>query len=371
MRPFQRAILTSFLLAAAPSIAQVSPSRIQELTDSFYKANPFSKGIIVQVEAPRARISKSFAAGVSDTVTNIRLRPDQPVLTASNTKTYVAATILRLQELGTLNIEQAVAELLPAKSVLLLKSAGYDPAAIRIKHLLSHSSGIDDYVNDAYLDTVNRDRRRHWTRDEQIAKAMREGKRLGAPGDTFRYADVNYLFLTEIIEAKTGKPFQTAMRELLRYKKNGLDQTWFAVLEPAPKNGPPLAHQYWARRHWDSYAFNPSWDLYGGGGIIATAADMAQFYQALFNGRIIRDSAALSLMHQRVMPDEPHHYCLGIRVLSLDGFPAYYHGGFWGTDAAYFPDLNASISTIVLERDQRDLAGKLCRMIAAELRLGR
>ena len=159
-----------FLLVTPTVYGQTTATRIQQLTDSFYQAIPASKGIIVHVESPRAQLSQSFAAGVSDTVTKLRLRPLQPVITASNTKTYVAAAILKLQELGKLNIEQEIGELLPARSLTLLRSDGYDPAAIRVKHLLSHSSGIDDYVNDAYFDTVDRDRRRRSGPSSRLAR---------------------------------------------------------------------------------------------------------------------------------------------------------------------------------------------------------
>jgi D-alanyl-D-alanine carboxypeptidase len=364
----QALILASALLAVTPANAQFDKAGITALIDSFHHALPETKGIIVHVEAPGQKLSWSYATGASDTVSGHKLSAAQPVLTASNTKTYVAAAILRLQEMKKLTIEQSVDELLPSGSRELLRSDGYDLKAIRVKHLLSHSSGIDDYVNDAYFEEVDANRRKRWTREEQIKLAATVGKPLGAPGDTFKYADVNYLLLTEIIESKTGKAFPAAIRELLQYDRIGLAQTWFTTLEPEPEKHAPPAHQYWMKKHWDAQDFDPSWDLYGGGGIVATAGDMARFFQALFDRRIIKDSATLALMHRPVMQGDPHNYCLGIRVLSIGGYPAWYHGGFWGTDAAYFPDLDASIATIVLEKEQRGIAGIICSRIAADLR---
>ncbi len=363
-------ILAAFFSAARPE-ARTDTASVRRLIDSFYRAVPAAKGIIVHIESPGRKLSWSAAAGVSDTVSRKPLRAVQPVLIASNTKTYVAAAVLKLQEEGRLNIEQAIGTLLPRKTIELLRKDGYDPDAILVKHLLSHSSGIADYVNDAYFDAVDADKRHRWTRDEQIQLAMTTGKPMAAPGDTFKYADVNYLLLTEIIETKTGKPFPAAIRDLLQYHRIGLRQTWFTTLEPEPEKTLAQAHQYWRNKHWDSYAFDPSWDLYGGGGIVATAKDMALFFQALFDGKIIRDPAVLRLIHEPVMPGEMHNYCLGLRILDMDGFPAYYHGGFWGTDAAYFPDIDASIAIVVLERDQRDISGAICRRIAAALRSGK
>lgn len=347
----------------APPASAVKQAAIRMVVDSFYAAVPQMKGIIVYVEAPAQGLICSRAAGVSDTVSNEALRADQPILIASNTKTYIAAAILRLQEGGQLNIQQSVAELLPRKTTAMLRADGYDPGKIQVRHLLSHSSGIADYVTDAYFDTVNAQRTRRWTRDEQIRLALTKETPLGAPGDTFRYADINYLLLSEIIEQKTGKPFHTAVRELLEFRANGIRHTWFGSLEPRPAKTRETAHQYWSKRHWDSYAFDPSWDLYGGGGIVASMADMGHFYQALFGGRILRDTAVLNLMHTPVMQNDPHRYCLGMRVISMDGHTGYQHGGFWGTDAVYFPELRATIAIAVLEKDQRDVSAAVCRRL--------
>ncbi|MEZ5048681.1 MAG: hypothetical protein R2766_03415 [Saprospiraceae bacterium] len=62
----------------------------------------------------------------------------------------------------------------------------------------------------------------------------------------------------------------------------------------------PLVHQYTSKLKENSYNINPSWDLYGGGGIASTTKDLAMFFQLLFEGKIIQDKHILESMHSRI-----------------------------------------------------------------------
>ncbi len=160
------------------------------------------------------------------------------VLNANNIKTYVSATILRLVEEEKLSINDPIKKLLSNKTRTLFEGAGYNLNAIKVKHLLSHTSGIQNYANQEYVDFINHNKKHRWTRDDQLALTIRLGSPLGKPGFTFSYTDANYLMCTEIIETIERKPFYTAMRELLRYETLDLDNTWFphpGLRQPHPE----------------------------------------------------------------------------------------------------------------------------------------
>lgn len=359
-RLFCFALLLAYTIHAG---AQPADTYFKQTVDSFYAANPKAVGIIVDIEAPGRHLSWKYATGYSNAKTKQKLSPNRPVLIASNTKTYVAAAIMLLVEKKKIKLDEPIAKLIKPATASLMENAGYHLQDITIKQLLSHTSGITDYANEAYFDTVDKHKRHKWTRDEQIQLAVHTGGPYAAPGDSFRYADMNYLLLTEVLERQTKLPYYIAIRSMLNYAGNGIRETWFANLEPAPKHTMPLAHQYWEKLHWDSYDLDPSWDLYGGGGIIATTQDMALFYKQLFGGHIITDTAVLNAMHQDVPSKSKVNYCLGIRKLSFNGHIAYYHGGFWGTDVIYFPDLNTTIAITILERAQRDISADIAKKI--------
>ncbi|MEM6517554.1 MAG: serine hydrolase domain-containing protein [Bacteroidota bacterium] len=349
-------------IKTSESSTDIETGKFQDIIDSIYKATPQSIGIIAHIESPKNGISWSGCAGYSNKDTKTELLPDQPALIASNVKTYVSATILRLQEEGKLNIDDPIEKHLSHKTTALFKNDGYQLDKIKIKHLLSHTSGINDYVNNDYFEFINKNQKHRWTRDEQLQLAVKANDPLGKPQEVFKYADVNYLLATEIIEQNTQKPFYTSIRELLKYNDLALKNTWFPTLEEKPKQTKELVHQYWNEQEWgerkidfdwDSYDHDISWDLYGGGGIATNMKELAQFSYNLFNGKIIQSKEVLELIKIDVVTTDgiSKIYRLGVADATIKGLQSLGHGGFWGTQVFHLPQLNASISVCVLERN--------------------
>ena len=341
----------------------------QASIDSIYSANPKSVGIMVHVESPKNNLSWSGCSGYSNKDQSIKLACDQPALIASSIKPYVATTILRLQEQNKLTIEDPIGIHLTEKTAKLFQTDGYDLDAIRVKHLLSHTSGIYNYANGAYLDMIQNNKLHRWTRDEQLNLSIEMGSPLGSPADTFVYADANYLLATEIIETVSDLPFYSAMRKLLKYEELGLEDTWFPTLEKPNPTTKKLVHQYWSSREWDSYDIDPSFDLYGGGGIASTTSDIAQFAYSLFQGKIIEDTTIFNKIFTQIIPSngEDMGYYLGLGEGTSNGLTYYGHGGFWGTTVLYFPELEASIAVYILDRDQFHLRKQVTNAVVKQI----
>lgn len=349
------------ILLALPSLitAQRLEGEFQKQLDSLYKVNSDAIGVLIHVESPQNKLSWSSAVGFSNKESKEQLDVEQPVLIASNTKPYVATAILRLVEDNKLKLNSPIEKLVNKKIHKKLKDDGYALDKITIKHLLSHTSGIADYVDKDYFDFVDKNPLYQWEKQEQIQRSIDIGDPLFSPGTEFKYGDINYLLLTDIIERITSKPFYTSMRELLKFDELNLNQTWFKNLEPYPTDTKPLAHQYAEKHDWDSYEFNPSWDLYGGGGLASTVKDVALFMQCLFEGKIIQDKNLLDQMTQYVLLKDISKYCLGIQHLTFPTFSAYYHGGWWGTDVAYCPETNSTIAVFTLQKAKRNEFSKM------------
>lgn len=345
--------LLLLLISSVISRAQNLEQEFQKVLDSLYKSTPESIGIMVHVEFPDNHLSWTSAVGVSNRETMNLLHKNQPVLIASNTKTFVAAAILKLVEERKLRLDESIQDFIKKEYQLAYKRNGYDLSSITLRHLLSHTSGINDYVTDEYFQFVNDNPSYNWTPDEQIKNSIKLGKPYANPGTAYKYGDINYVLLTHIIENTTQKPFYTSIRELLNYNKLGLRSTWFANLENTPETANSLAHQYSDKHNWDSYDLNPSWDLYGGGGLIANTKDLAVFIQNLFEGEIIKNQAILKEMYTYVLPKETSNYCLGIKRIALDNYTLFYHGGFWGTDVAYIPEIKTTIAVFSLQKNVR------------------
>ncbi len=346
---------------------------LQSVLDDVVATNDTIPGVALHVEMPRAGLSWSGAAGVADRASGVPLTPQHPVRIASNTKTFVAAAMLRLWEEGRLDLDSSIAAHLPSDFVQTMKGDGYQPEAITVRHLLTHTSGLFDYADsEEFLEQYEANVTRRWTRAEQLQGAMDWGDPYGAPGEVYRYSDTGYILLGEILEGLTGQPMGTALRELIGYEALGLTSTWLETLEPKPAAVPDRAHQY--EGDFDTYALDPSLDLYGGGGLASTVGDLARFMRGVFTGRVYVGSTTRDTMLSTVLATEagppaygvtqvPGTYRMGVAVDEIDGVTVYVHTGYWGTLAAYVPSLDLAVGATVTQQQARALFPLLRRVL--------
>lgn len=361
--------------ATAPAGSPALEATLQALVDDAVAEHPAVRGAALSVDSPRLNLEWRGAAGLAAPETAEAMTPAHPVRIASNTKTFVAAAVLRLSEEGRLEIDEPIANHLDGELSELLESDGYDLKAITVRHLLTHTSGLFDHTSDErFEEAIMADPQRRWTRAEQVAAAVEWGGPHAAPGEIYTYCDTGYVLLGSIVERAAGRPLAQAVRELIGFERLGMSSTWWETLEPAPEGARPRAHQFLG--DLDTFAFDPSFDLYGGGGIVATVGDLARFWRALFSGGVFADPATLDTMlttlggvrgleeDQGALP--PGAYRMGVWGIEAAGLTAYRHTGFWGTSASYVPDLDLVVTATVNQNQARDaLAGLVDGAIAA------
>jgi D-alanyl-D-alanine carboxypeptidase len=355
--------LSTAPVASAQDAASVE-ARLQALLDEAV-ANGSTPGIQMRVEAPGLGLSWSGVAGVADRATGAPLTSENAVRIASNTKTFLAAAALRLWEEGRLGLDEPVARHLPPEVAATLAADGYDLEAMRVRHLLTHTSGLYDYADrDLFVQAILDDPHHRWTPEEQIGLAVEWGDPYGAPGAVYRYSDTGYVVLGLVLASAHGAPLAPVLRDLLPLDRLGMRNTWMETLEDPPAGASDRAHQYMGEL--DTYDWDPSLDLYGGGGLVSTADDMATFLRALFTGGVFRDAATADTMLTTVegagqgpdlsgMPMVPGRYRMGIEVREDDGRVLYLHTGFWGTLAAYLPSPDVAIAVAVTQQQSRAL----------------
>lgn len=335
---------------------------IQQLVEDAIQRDTTIPGILLHVEAPDLNLSYSVSSGVSYLSTNAPLPNNGTARIASNTKTYIAVAILRLWEQGKLELDDPISKHISEKHIHILKSDGYDLHKITVRHLLTHTAGLFDHAgSNTYIQQVFAAPSHEWTRTEQIQGCVDWGDPLFEPGEEFSYSDTGYILLGEIIEIITSKSLGGAVRELINFKKLGLDATWWEKVEQKPSTAPDRIHQYF--REMDTYGFDPSLDLYGGGGLVANTKDMARFYQELFAGNVFEQSSTLDTMITKVSFPESYtpsnDYRMGIFYFNFNEMDMYSHSGFWSTQATYIPELNASVSIIITQFAKGRLINRL------------
>lgn len=346
-RTLVRAGVLVLALGTMPCVAsaQSAVEELRRVLAAEVAENRSLPGELLHVHAPARGVDASLAAGVFDRASGRPLEPHHGFRVASVTKTFVAASILRLHEQERIGLDDPIARHLPGEYTRLLRDDGYAVDSITIRHLLTHTSGIHDYAMDErYLAAVMADPTHRWTRMEQVRAAMEWGEPHFGPGAGFHYADTGYILLGEVLERLTRKPLGPAMREVLRFDRLGLDETYLETLEPAPAAAGPLSHPYFGEM--DAMGIDASVDLYGGGGLVSSTEDLARFYRALLRGQVFERPETLRTM--MTVPSTNVQgpggaYAMALQRRVIGGYECWGHTGFWGTAAYHCPGPDVTI----------------------------
>lgn len=120
-----------------------------------------------------------------------------------------------------------------------------------------------------------------------------------------------------------------------------MTSTYLETLEPVPPRVPERAPQFLG--DLEVTAADPSFDLFGGGGVVSTTGDVATFLRALARGDVFDDPATFDLMSQVSAAGSGDGAASGIYRVDLDDQPCWYHEGFWGVIALTCPALDITV----------------------------
>lgn len=301
------------------------------------------------------------ANGVRDTQVlaaagQAKLAGDEGFRIASITKTFVAATVLKLWEDGRIGLDAPITRWLPTSWTQRLAGDGYRPEKMTVRHLLSHTSGLADHAQaEQFIATIKADPTTEWSRARDIARLVEWTDPVGAPGEKFAYSDTGYLLLGAIVEEITGQDLPDAVRAQLKFDRLGMKDAYWERYE-SPR-GRARAHQIFEGD--DTYAWNPSMDLFGGGGLVASTADIAVFFDALLQDRVFSKPSTLERMLSAEGLPAGSPYRLGVFDYDLKGARGIGHSGFWGTLVMRDPVSGRTIAGAVTDRADYPKLNKL------------
>lgn len=142
----------------------------------------------------------SGATGKADGVRDVTV--DDQFSIASTTKAVTAAQVMQLVEAGELGLDDLATDHLPS-------DLDFDTNGATIRHLLSHRSGIPDYVS-TVTPQMLADPLRFWTPAELLAEIPADRTTAGA---AFEYGNINYVLLGLVIEEVTGRRVVDVLRD--------------------------------------------------------------------------------------------------------------------------------------------------------------
>jgi D-alanyl-D-alanine carboxypeptidase len=291
--------------------------------------------------AHQGEIVLDQAFGVANVTTGARLTPRHRFRIASHSKTFTAAGILKLKDLGRLRLDDTAGT--------FVQGLHPDVAAVTIQQLLSHSAGL---VRDGADSGQFFDRRPFRSAAELLAD-LAVAQPIGA-AERFKYSNHGFGLLALIIEAVTGEPYSAwIMREIVAAA--GLSETAADIglatgsLASGHSTRLPLG------RRLAIPGDNPTNDVASATGFVSTAADLARFFAQLSPQSRSTLLTALSRrdMTRRHWRDSEsaleRYYGLGTISGSLKGWDWFGHSGsFQGTlsRTSVFPAVDISVSVL-------------------------
>jgi CubicO group peptidase (beta-lactamase class C family) len=231
---------------------------------------------------------------------------DTQFAVASGTKGLTAVAVARLIEDGSLNLSTTVRSVLGRDLPLV----GDD---VTVEHLLSHRSGIGDYLDenagldiDEYLMPVPV----HELATTEQYLAVLDGHRTKfAPDERFEYCNGGYVVLALIAERTSGAPFHELVRRRV-CEPAEMHDTAFLRSDELPGRAALgyLSTDGVSRTNVFHLPVRGS----GDGGIYSTVADISSFWSAFFAGRIVSTDWVAELVRARSdVPRQSMRYGLG------------------------------------------------------------
>jgi CubicO group peptidase (beta-lactamase class C family) len=274
------------------------------------------------------------------------LAPGTVCYTASLSKQITAACAALLVRQGRLDTESTLAQWMPE----LPEWA----SAVRLRHLIHHTSGLPEGVDVDELHRAGLDRT-----TARVLDALRQRDRLDStPGTEYRYCNAGYVCLAVVVQRAADRPLPGFARDHV-FGPLGMLHTryWSGPAAHPPAAAPTGAHY-------------PAALSLGDGGVWSTAPDLLRWNQALE-----RDELGVSaLLHTpgRLDDGTPLDYAWGLGVRTHAGCRIYRHGGRWAGLSAQLvrvADRSSSFVIIALDDDE-DRTANLASAMIEELATG-
>ncbi len=286
------------------------------------------------------------AHGVLNAGTGVRATADSLFQIGSITKVWTTTMIMQLIDEGRLSLDTTVAEVLPGARL------GREDASaeIRIRHLLTHTSGVD---GDIFTDTGRGD-----DCVERYVGELAEAERIFRPGAAYSYCNSGFVLLGRIIEVLDGRIWDASLRERL-IGPLGLTRT-VTLPEEAIRHRAATGHRERPRQDQPVSVWGLPRSVGPAGLICSAVQDVLAFARLHLDGgvtqdgtRLLGEASAEAMRQQRAeipgLGDSADAIGLGWRLHRWGGRPIFGHdGGTIGQTAYLRIDPEARVAACLL-----------------------
>jgi len=271
---------------------------------------------------------------------------------ASGTKLFTGLAVCKLIDEGKLSLEDKLWDLLST-------DLGQIDKRVTVLHLLTHTSGVGDYIDEEADDDEGQSQNlcdkypvQLWTRLAYYLQMITPLPPKFEPGERYGYSNAGFILLGLVVEAASGLPYQQYVQDNIITPCN-LTHTGFYRMDTLPSNT-ALGYLYdEATQTWRTNIFNLP--ILGGsdGGLFTCASDVKKLWHGIFSNKILSEDMTNTFLkaHTTAMEDDEDgsvESCgLGIKIYTKEGKTAYFAvGGDAGVGfcTAYYPKTEISIS---------------------------
>jgi len=325
----------TYIIPAPTALAVEERQRIQLQSEIFYDSlldgSGFNGGMVV---AKGGNIIFEKYKGFVNIDGKDSIKASTSLHIASVSKTFTAMAVLKLQELGKLNIDDSVSHFFPE----------FNYPGVTVKTLLDHRSGLPNYLY--FMEDAG------WNKDSVIENKdvlqwliSKKGmlKNIASPNKRFTYCNTNFALLALIIEKVSGQTYPQFMKENI-FDPLGMKNTF--VHFKGDNKIRSKSFDWRGREIPDNFLD----DVYGDKNIYSTPRDLLIWDRAL-SDTVFLTAKSLELAYTPYSNEKPgiKNYGLGWRMNNYDdGKKIIFHNGWWHGNNAAFIRVLKDDATIIL-----------------------
>lgn len=347
--------LALVVTSAEPSLA-LPPAQVQAIESAVeaFMAGHKVPGLTVAVAVDR-RLTWSKGFGLADVENAVPATAETMYRLASISKPMTATALMQLVEKGKVDLDAPVQR--------YVATFPEKPWPVTSRQLLAHLGGIRHYTPDETFDAA-----RHFASLLEGLDVFKEDPLVHEPGTAFLYSTYGYTLLGAVVEGASGMPFLDYLRENV-WRPSGMesirDDDSRAIILHRAQGYVRIADG----EVRNSSAADTSYKI-PGGGLIATASDVARFAVAIQSGVLVHpDTLTAMFSKQKTRSGRRIGYGLGWALERWRGRSAVYHtGGQERVNNVLYmlPDRGVAVAILTdLEGSQPiELARKLAETLA-------
>ena len=277
-----------------------------EVDDLAAARSPFTGVVSVDVAGEPELVKAYGSAHRAHQVPNT---PDTRIAIASGSKVFTALAVLSLVEEGVLTLDTPVRSILNGDLPLI-------DDRVTLEHLLTHHSGIGDYIDeegDVEVDDYVLSVPVHTLDQTEAFLPVLDGfAQAFTPGERFAYCNGGYMVLALVAERASGTAFHDLVQSRV-FDRAGMSRSAYLRSDDLPADA---ALGYLDDEGNRSAVLHLPVRGNGDGGAFTTAGDLTIFWRALLNGQIVSTATVAEMMRPRaVVPDEGMRSGMGLFLL--------------------------------------------------------